>query len=429
MELDKSKLVNVKQRNLDELGNIYLYDGTYIRIIKKAKSNYLKKLFASGLIDRLVSEGLMSPVKMSELTCDGLEVVESITTEPYQEPRWWTFEMHKAAALLVLKVNRICMEYGYELMDCHQKNIMFRGTVPVYVDLGSIARVSPDYTWRGRDEFLKFRLFKLALWNGGFRSVAVCINSFLILDYEEIERLYEMLPSNRMDLVRKVPHGNEENLKDMRELEEIVSNLSESDVRFWSDYQDIFWGNKPQQRFINELEWIKAHPDIRSMTDLGCNQGFFSYLAVTETQVERVTAIDYDKEALDKLFTRLGQDERVADKILPLGFNFVLEDTSIIGKLRNDLLVANAFLHHMIIREKMTMDNILDKFCAMTEKYLIVEFMPRGMADAGRLPEFYSQDWFTEQIAKRFDIEKVEEGSFGRVQIYATKKEENLWTR
>jgi hypothetical protein len=67
---------------------------------------------------------------------------------------------------------------------------------------------------------------------------------------------------------------------------------------------------------------------------------------------------------------------------------------------------------------------LVENLFLATKKYLIVEFMPRGMAFGTRVPKWYSLEWFTQHLSKKFEIEATEEAEFGRIQIYAIKKME-----
>jgi hypothetical protein len=71
----------------------------------------------------------------------------------------------------------------------------------------------------------------------------------------------------------------------------------------------------------------------------------------------------------------------------------------------------------------MTMESIVKRLDLMTSKYLIVEFMPRGLLGGTRIPLWYREDVFLEALKKLFVIEKKETVEYGRTQIYAKKRE------
>ena len=77
--------------------------------------------------------------------------------------------MMKDAAKLILKLKMTLWEYGYELKDCHQFNVLFDGSRPVYVDFGSIVKRNPENRtgWIAREEFMKCYYYLIKLWSRG----------------------------------------------------------------------------------------------------------------------------------------------------------------------------------------------------------------------------------------------------------------------
>ena len=55
-----------------------------------------------------------------------------------------------------------------------------------------------------------------------------------------------------------------------------------------------------------------------------------------------------------------------------------------------------------------------------TKKYIIVEFMPLGLWNgetAPELPEWYTLDWFLDNLKKYFNILKIEQTEINRIAI------------
>lgn len=416
-EISRENLVYYKKRHLDEMGTMCKYDGEFIRIIKKSKTNYVKKLMAEdGLIEELMRQDLIPRCWISDMTYEGKMIMCHEKIEPCQQtPLQWSFEMQKAAALLVLKVNDICNSYGYELMDCHQYNVLFSGTVPRYIDVGSIVKKGSGL-WRARKEFLMQYYYLLKLWSKGYQRLA---NSFLATLTTSDYPLYVEVYSSLM--------GKEE-IKDedfdFREMAEEIAGIENADEKgFWSGYQSDFWENgHVEKRFEKEIEWIKS-TDATTMTELGANQGYFSWFVCNNTNIDRIIATDFDRGALDMMYKRFSKDESVKDKVTPLFLDFCLSGDNVIAGMKSDLVVANALVHHLIFTSKMSISVIVERLAMITGKYLIVEFMPRGMANGSRLPKWYNLQWFLDNLSDRFEVIKVEEGiEFGRIQVYAKRR-------
>ena len=73
-----------------------------------------------------------------------------------------------------------------------------------------------------------------------------------------------------------------------------------------------------------------------------------------------------------------------------------------------DTLIAMAITHHLLLTQRI---NINDMFLAMkslTSKYIFVEFMPMGLWDGKNytppLPDFYNEEWFRNNMERHFEI-------------------------
>lgn len=428
MELDKTKLVRVKRRFLDEIGKVYKYEGKYIRIVKKSKTRYVKKLFESGLIQELEEKGYLWPCELLEDTVNDHLILISEEIRPAQNYSTWTFQMHKSVGELILDVNQICYKYGYELLDAHQGNVMWDACIPKYIDVGSIIKKRNSGNWVARREFMQAIYHLLCIWQAGYPNIAMAlISTPACRNDDEIRKLYEVLCEHKENFVEEYensyPHSEEEILRDMQNIKEHISKMSYADGKFWTNYQDAMWEAKPSKRFMQEIDFINDHStEIFDMLELGSNQGYFAYLVAKKTKVNRIIASDYDHDAIEKMFTKFKEDEVTKHKVYPLVLDFVGVEWSELGFYKSDIVVANALTHHLIFTSKVPLDCIVDELAELTRKYLIVEFMPRGMASASRIPEWYSLEWFLDGINQRFHVIKVENIEFGRVQIYAELK-------
>ena len=130
--------VQFSSLSLTDEGRVFRWNGKLYRGIKAEHSKAVYQLFTSGLIDALVKEGVFVPSWIADCTIDEFElVIEHQIVDVVSYPHEWSFSMLKDAALLVLKVNEISNEFGYQTKDCHGYNVLFIGEKPVYIDLGS----------------------------------------------------------------------------------------------------------------------------------------------------------------------------------------------------------------------------------------------------------------------------------------------------
>ena len=150
---------------MDDFGRVFIKDGRIFRAIHESKKNYCLDLLASPLFKELLQKKLIPNTTIADFTVPGYALVlehEKLTETLQHE---WSFGMLKDAALAVLEVNAICEKYGYELKDAHTLNVLFQGSNPMMVDIGSIATKENPTRWRGYEEFLSSFMIPLLCWS------------------------------------------------------------------------------------------------------------------------------------------------------------------------------------------------------------------------------------------------------------------------
>jgi hypothetical protein len=76
-------------------------------------------------------------------------------------PYEWPFSMLKDAALLQLELNQRALGAGLTLKDASPYNVQWRGTRPVFIDVGSFERLRPGEPWAGYRQFCMLFLYPL----------------------------------------------------------------------------------------------------------------------------------------------------------------------------------------------------------------------------------------------------------------------------
>lgn len=430
MYIKREELVDFKITRKDLIGDIYEYDGKMIRIIQNPYKQYVKQLMKNPLIVELIKKKFLVDTCISD---DILEedrdklILEHRKINPPQAASQWTFEMMKDAAKLVLRMNLICLKYGYELKDCHQANILFDGTTPIWVDFGSIVkRDNRRKDWIARNEFLRRYYYPLKLWSGGYeKTIDALMRSAMNLELEELMGIYYRIP---LVVARHILSLNIFlKRRPDAELKYYISRLDDIKYRSdsqWGDYQNSYWEGY-NKRFEYEIEWINKTATINTMIEIGANQGVFSYRVAQQTGIEKIIATDYDKKAVDIMYRRIKREENASGKITPLLLDFVWIPLEQLKKYQSDLVVANALTHHLLLSQKMTMSAMLERLALLTNRYIIVEFMPYGVAKRKKdLPAWYTLDNFLESLRKIFIITNVYKAEERRIIITGVKKED-----
>ena len=121
---------------------------------------------------------------------------------------------------------------------------------------------------------------------------------------------------------------------------------------YWKNYHNEIHPEN-EKRFLKIIELIKTKlSDAKSLVELASNQGKFAKYVADVTQIERVIATDYDKNAVDKIYSTTKNETN----LLPLVYDFVrtngrICDVAIKERIQSDIVMALAVTHHLILTQ------------------------------------------------------------------------------
>lgn len=203
----------IKQPNLhaDTLGFTFVWQGHFLRGIYPESLYLAKSYFECGFIDEVVSKELFPKTWISEYENEmfGM-IIEHEMISPVLYATEWNFSMLKAAALMVLDIAQIGWKYGYNMVDCHKLNVMFKGLKPIYVDLGSFVPREDGCTgWHPYMNFMTSYYYILDIWKDGASQIAKRMMapgvSMKAKDYylykSKLYRLFPFLITQRIQLI------------------------------------------------------------------------------------------------------------------------------------------------------------------------------------------------------------------------------------
>jgi hypothetical protein len=158
----------------DTLGYTFVWQGHFLRGIYPKSVDLAKSYFECGFINEIVSKGLFPRTWISEYENDQFGmIIEHEMISPVLYATEWNFMMLKAAALMVLDIAQIGWKYGFNMVDCHKLNVMFKGSKPVYVDLGSFVPREEGCTgWLPYMNFMTSYYYILDMWKDGASQIA-----------------------------------------------------------------------------------------------------------------------------------------------------------------------------------------------------------------------------------------------------------------
>ncbi len=438
----------------DPSGFVFFREGRVFRAVDETCQGVLEGLADSGRFDDLVARRLIVDtqfVKLGELLdelrddCPGVdhflehEVIPTITY-PYE----WSVSMLADAGIHTIDLQLELLKDGCALKDATAYNIQFVEGRPQMIDVASIERPQRQDVWFAYGQFLQMFLYPLLLnryqhWdlhsdflgkiNGrDIESVGRAFSWWqklrpgLFLDVTMPLWLHRWAEKGRRaqrETLEK-PADNTRaqvlNLQRMRrKLRKLADSYRPSGV--WTDYTNIC-------NYDGEAELAKKgavckflmQSNPRQVLDLGCNTGEYSRLAA-ECGAE-VLAADADHDAIEMLYRGLkDRPANITPVVLDLAnpspaIGFMnLERPAFAQRAKADCVLALALMHHLLVSANMPLAGVCDLLHSLTERDLVLEFVPPEDEMFQRLMKFrvdLFQDLTLAQckaaFAKRFEI-------------------------
>jgi SAM-dependent methyltransferase len=374
-------------------------------------------------------------------------------------PYEWSFSMLKDASLLQLDLLIAALDDDLILKDGTPFNVQWDGARPVFIDIGSIARLKQGEPWAGYRQFCRQCLYPLLLqaykdvpfqpWlRGSLEGISaeacnrlmsprdrlrpgVLAHVYLQAQAEaraatatrNVKAELRQAGFNR-DLIRA-------NAKRLRRLVERLTWRRQQSV--WSEYadQNTYAPQEAEQKiaFVRQATSMRER---RLVWDLGSNTGRFARLAAEHSRY--VVAVDADELSVERLYLGLKADGVL--NVLPLVGNLAdpspglgwrgRERLPLPDRGRPDLVLCLALIHHVVLGANVPLDEFVDWLAAL-ESDLVIEFVGRAdpMVEAllrhkEDLFTDYDQDFFERRLGARFQIARREPVGGTRTLYYAT---------
>lgn len=449
--------VRYSSLSLVDIGRVFWWRGRLFRAISYDSTLAIQKMFDTGLIAKLVADGLLVDSRLTSYQLVGYGLIvahESVPVPIY--PREWSFSMLKDAAHLILRLNDTARQFGYQTKDCNGYNVLFYRGKPIYVDVGSLVEVaSRDRVLLPYEEFMNSYYYPLQIWRsagqylGGKvtpRAVGVLLAPEAYLRYRwPLFRLFNdatlVRASKTLNSIRTLQHNDLSKLRrrlprwllqllsmikaaklfcgpaKIDRLDRKIGKLAHlSGSTIWASYHDDFnRGLTPAttNRFDRVVDRLIAL-SVGSVLEFAGNQGVLSRLIKQRSAGTTVICTDPDGIAIDKgyqLAKRSGED------IFWAIFNpFTYEGSPVEvppeERFKADAVVVLALTHHLTLSQNFRLEHIFDVISRYATKYVFIEFMPLGLyngTSAPDLPAWYSETWFADAFRKRFDlVERVQ---------------------
>lgn len=381
---------------------------------------------------------------------DGGRILEHERIPFASYPYEWPAEMLCAAGTLTLDLAGSLLAEGYGLKDATPYNVLFQGPRPVFVDWLSFEKRDPqDPTWLAYAQFCRCFLLPLASnkhlgvpldqlllgrrdgvepeeayrWAGPLRrwfppfltlaTIPVWLSASRNCADAGVYRKRRFQDAERAQFVLRGLFGR---------LRRILSRLAPEEDRSsrWSGYMEQGVSYSTTQ-LAAKAEFVeRTLEEFRPgwVLDAGANTGYFS--AVAARRGGRVVAIDSDPVAAGRAWRRAWRQDL---DILPLVVNLARpspptgwrnsECPSFLERARGrfDTVLMLALLHHLLVSERVPLEEVVDLAAELTRDLLVIEYVGTGdpmfrRITRGRedLHRGLTQESFEQACSCRFEI-------------------------
>lgn len=379
-------------------------------------------LFESGMVVRTT---VLEPAAAEQVLADpelssihnrvNAEMIVEHERAPFPSyPYEWPPAMLCAAGRLTLDIARELLKSGLGLKDGTPYNVLFRGFTPVFIDVLSFERRdSRDPTWLPYAQFVRTFILPLMAnkhlglsldqilttrrdglepeevfhWLGPLRKLRPPFLSLVTMPVllaarhsEDDTSIYEKKVVSNPEKARFILESLLNRLR--RSLDQAAPAPGRKSA--WSGYMESKSHYTDEHFRAKEsfVEQALAEFRPRTVLDIGCNAGHFSALAARCGA--SVVAIDSDPVVLDEVW-RTASSQQL--DILALAVDLTrptpgigwrnAECLGFLDRARGsfEAVLMLAVIHHMLVTERVPLDDIVDLAAELTTDMALIEFV------------------------------------------------------
>lgn len=373
-------------------------------------------------------------------------------------PYEWSFSMLRDAASLHLRILKQAFASGLILKDASPYNVQFRGSQPVFIDIGSFVELVPGEPWVAYRQFCELMLFPLMLqayrgvhfqpilrgqlegisarqfmqwvrWQDMFRP-GVLTNGWL---QAALEKRTQAVSSSTVNDLQSSGFNSTMIERMFDKLTQLLERLEwKPGQTQWTQYDNSLVHVADDLRCKSEFVRSVCSQKRRHLVwDLGCNDGRYSKIA--EEFADCVIAMDQDHACVDQIYRGAKSAQSCRSKhpshskhtkILPLCVELAnsspaqgwrgRERKRLEDRGKPELIFCLGLIHHLVIAGNIPLPDVIDWLAGFGAE-LVLEFpskqdsMVRALLRNKRDQyDDYSPEQLLIELERHFEISRQE---------------------
>lgn len=426
----------------DPSGYVFIEDNKIKRVINPVYFEQYNKLTSSGFYQELFDKKYL--IQHQEISKNNSEIIIEASKIPFiNYPYEWSFLQYKHAALLTLKIQKLCLKHNFTLKDASAFNITFHEGKPIFIDTLSFDFYQENNPWLAYKQFIMHFLGPLVLTKYFGQDYLKTLSQNL--EGISLQKLSKLLPSKsffsptiltNIHLLSKYDKKYESDKKTVNNnlsktsqiklldgLYDFISNLSVNENTEWDHYYNQINYNDAAYQFKKEFtkDWFSSI-NGKTLIDIGGNDGTFS--RELKDLADFLIVADVDPNAVEQNYKQVLKNKEklilpiVADVLNPsanYGFNNE-ERFSFIDRVKDfnfDGCLALAVIHHITLSGNIPFALSAQFFSKMAPNLLIefptradswVQFLLDSKREFKGHFDFYNEENFEKDYTVYFEI-------------------------
>ena len=424
----------------DPLSEVFLNEEGVFRKIKSDKKLFFEELFKKNFFVEMNKKKWIQDSKILKKNDELLIFHKKIDNFVYLT-EMSSYQLF-LSGLHTLNIAINCLKNEYMIKDASAWNIVFFKGKPLFLDIASFEEWNKDKVWLGYGQFIRHYIIPLILnkelsipisqtflmnRDGIDPHMAIkqlglkVLKSPIYLEFIMLPNLFRSKKIKKLNSASKNPELNKRILLSILErLKKKLLKLEPSTESFWSNYTNNrnHYSNKDIEIKKNIIEEF-FNFNKGKVLDIGCNTGEFLFLA-SKFNTE-VHGIDVDENCINYIQKKNNSENisvshvNIANPTPSTGWNNS-ETLGYLKKNKNyfDTVIFFGIVHHLLITERIPLEEIIQLLAKLTKKNLIFEFVAKNdekFIDIASinldLYESFTKDTFENEIKKSFKIIKI----------------------